>query len=167
MSSHSIPSGADLVLETVRVARLVAAGEPGHAHHLVDLGRALARRVARTVQPWTDSPDDTPSLAIQMMRQANRGTVWPAHQVRDALAERPAMAPYDYLRSLGLETLPRLSLPVPDTFDLVVYRASAPATSLLWNSIADGDETLINQVVTRLTTLVLHGPDTFGLDLRD
>ncbi|MEV6810191.1 hypothetical protein, partial [Streptomyces sp. NPDC051129] len=136
-----LPTGVDLVRETVRVARAVAAGERGLAQHLVELGQALAHQSSATYRVDQDDRPDSGSLDIDLMRAVgNSAIACTAGEVRAALAERPGMAPHLRLRSLRLATLPDWPLPDDDEADVVVYGGGGTAVGLLWHAIRTGDE---------------------------
>lgn len=165
-----LPAGVELIDETVRVARLVAAGEQGHTDRLAALGQALSQQTnhyrRRGGRRRRSTYGDMPSPAIRMMRETADGPlVRTAGHVRAVLAGR-GMTPYEHLRSMALETLPRWPLPDDDTADVVVYRASYPGAGSLWNAVADHDEPRIARLNARLAE-DMHGPPDYDLNLRD
>jgi hypothetical protein len=160
MTIQPFPTGVDLVRETVRVARAVAAGERGHARRLVELGQALARQSSTTYRVDQEARPDSGSAAIDLMRAVgNSALACTAGEVRAALAERPGMAPDLYLRSLRLATLPAWPLPSDDDADIVVYGGGGTHVGLLWHAIATGDEPKIERRTAELETIAVHGPD--------
>ncbi|MFF8910542.1 hypothetical protein [Streptomyces olivaceoviridis] len=160
--TDQFPTGARLVQEAVRLARAVAAGEPGHAQDLVDLGVALAHKCSHTYQRSQDHRARTGSAASDLMRAVgNAAVVRTAGEVRAALAGRPEMEPHLYLRSLGLATLPVWPLPGDDAAEVVVYRGGGTGFGRLWNAVGAGDEAETDRLVERLTETAVHGPSGF------
>lgn len=160
------PTGADLVQEAVRLARAVAVGgaTPDDAEQLVALGVKLARQTSRTwsvhqkYRPNRDAP-----AAIDLMNSVgNAAVVSTAGEIRAALAERPGMAPSDYLASLGLATLPAWPLPDDAGTVVVVYRRSGTGFSSLWNAIGSGDDSEIDSAIAKATEFAVHGPSEFS-----
>ncbi|MGW0491161.1 hypothetical protein [Streptomyces olivaceus] len=155
------PTGADLVHEAARVACTVATGRAtrADAEQLVSLGRALAHWMGTA---WSarqqHRPDRDAPAAINLMRAVgNAAVVSSAGEVRAALAERPAMAPPDYLASLNLATLPAWPLPADAAAEVVVYRRGGTGFGRLWNAIGSGDEAEIDRVIAKAA----QGPSGF------
>lgn len=159
------PTGVDVVQEAVRLARVVAAGRATRddAEQLVALGTRLARRASATWsvrQQYRRDRDESAAIAL-MRAVGNAAVVSTAGEVRAALAERPGMAPLDYLASLSLAMLPAWPLPDDDAAEVVVYRRSGTGFGRLWAAIASGDDTEIERAVAKMTDIAVHGPSEF------
>ncbi|MFJ2186304.1 hypothetical protein ACIOJG_37475 [Streptomyces anulatus] len=161
------PTGTDLVQTTARLSRAVAAGRAtwAEAEELVDLASKIATLSAAAFRPSRkyNVDDDAPAAIAIRDAVGNLGTVTTAGALRAALAERPGMAPHDYLRSLRLATLPAWPLPTTDDTVIVVYRAGAPGFGGLWEAIGSRDDAAIDRAVSRTNELIL-GPT--GLSTR-
>lgn len=82
-------------------------------------------------------------------------------EVRAALAERPGLAPLDYLRSLGLGSLPAWPLPGDDAAEIVVFRRGDTGFARLWTAVGSGDDGEIDLAVAKATETAIHGPSGF------
>ncbi|MEU2441830.1 hypothetical protein ABZ595_37460 [Streptomyces rubradiris] len=152
------PTGVDLVRETIRVTRAVVAGERGHAQRLVELGQALGRQSSETYRVRQDHRPDTGSAALDLMHAVgNSAVATTAGEVRRALADRPTMAPRDYLKSMRLYTLPHWPLPEDDEADIVVYGGGGTFVGLLWSAIATGDEQKVERLTADLEAIAVTG----------
>ncbi|WP_228994382.1 hypothetical protein [Streptomyces sp. DH8] len=152
------PTGPTLVHQALQAARNAVAGHPGAAQLLVDLAPRLSRQASTTYRRSQDHEPNSGSPAIDLMRATgNSATVTTAGALRAALAERPGMAPHDYLRSLRLAILPAWPLPDDDTVEVVVYKPGAPGLDLL-EAVANGD----GPEIERITAKLAAGPSTFS-----
>lgn len=163
--THPVPTGLDLVQETVRLSRALAAGagKPGDAEQLVTLGKALARRSSATFQTRQQHhPRPGAPAAINLMNAVgNAAIVSTAGEIRSALAERPAMGPEDYLKSLSLATLPSWPLPDDNAAEVVVYRRSGAGFGKLWNAIGCGDAAETDRAIAKLNEGGVDGPSAY------
>lgn len=153
----ALPTGTTLVHEALHAARGVIAGHPGAAQLLADLAPRLSRQAAIGYRRSQDHQPNSGSPAIDLMRATgNSAIVSTAGAVRTVLAERPAMAPQDHLKSLRLATLPS---PLPDdaAVEVVVYKLGAPGLDLL-DAVAAGDGPEIDRIAAKLA----EGPSTFS-----
>ncbi|MGW5989466.1 hypothetical protein ACWFRT_13810 [Streptomyces anulatus] len=154
----ALSTGTTLVHEALQTARAVVAGRPGAAQRLADLAPRLSRQASATYRRSQEHEPNTGSPAIDLMRATgNSATVTTVGALRAALAERPAMAPQDYLKSLRLATLPAWPLPDDDTFEVVVYKPGAPGLDLL-DAVANGDGPEVDRIADKL----VEGPSTFS-----
>ncbi|MFE3381330.1 hypothetical protein [Streptomyces anulatus] len=154
----ALPTGTTLVHEALHAARGVIAGHPGTAQLLANFAPRLSRQAAIGYRRSQDHQPNSGSPAIDLMRATgNSATVTTAGALRAALAERPAMAPQDHLKSLCLATLPALPLTDEDTVEVVVYKLGAPGLDLL-DAVANGDGPEIDRIAAKLA----EGPSTLS-----
>ncbi|MFD0386548.1 hypothetical protein ACFQ2B_40850 [Streptomyces stramineus] len=107
-------------------------------------------------------PDlDAPAAINLMNAVGNAAVISTAGQIRAALAERPGMAPLDYLTSLNLATLPAWPLPDDDEAEIVVYRRGATGFGRLWAAVGSGDDAEIDRAIAKATEFAGHGPSEF------